>query len=196
MYTTTDLKVLELVYLQPGIHTRALCRGLKLGMPSVKNSLRKLEGILKKKKEGYQVCYYLNYAKEGITPALTMVEFVRKQRLPPKVRLALHDLYGHLKDKPLLLLLFGSYARGDHRADSDVDVFLVLQELKEAENIERVARMISSSTNTQLNAVYLDYASFRSSFHNSTKVFFKNLERDKMVLIGMELWRLLENEKA
>ena len=51
-------------------------------------------------------------------------------------------------------------------------------------------------TNTQLNPVYLNYQEFKESFHNPTKEFFKNLKKDKLILIGIEWWRQLIYEEA
>ena len=51
-------------------------------------------------------------------------------------------------------------------------------------------------TNTKINSVYLDYEVFKESFHNPTKNFFKNIRKDKIILIGLEWWRQLKDEEA
>ena len=54
MYDNTALRVLEQIYLNPGMHKRELSRKLKLTMPSIDNSLRKMDKLLKKQKAGNQ----------------------------------------------------------------------------------------------------------------------------------------------
>ncbi len=101
-----------------------------------------------------------------------------------------------MKEKPLLSILFGSYVSGRYTSSSDVDILLVFQKLDKPQEIEKTARIIGLRTNVQINAVYLDYPSFSSSFHLSTKEFFRNLRENKLLLVGIEWWRLLLDEES
>ena len=196
MYDKTELRVLKQIYLNPGIHKRELSKRLKLGMPSIDYALPKIENLLKKQKAGNQIKYFLDYSKDELSPALSIVEYVRLERLPTKVRLAVRDFLKELKDKPVLALIFGSYANDSYTKESDIDILLVFQKIDDAKQIENSAKKISMKTNTQLNPVYLDYNSFRESFHNPTKEFFKKLKKDKLIFVGVEWWRQLHDEEA
>src|SRR3989344_6658955 len=129
MYDNTELRVLEQIYLNPGIHQRELSKRLKLGMPSIDYALQKIEKLLKKQKAGNQIKYFLDYSREGLSPALSTVEYVRLERLPAKVRLAVRDFLKELKDKPVLALIFGSYAHDSYTKESDIDILLVFQKI-------------------------------------------------------------------
>lgn len=198
MYDDTKTKVIEQIYLVPGIHKRKLAKQLKLGMPSIDHALKKIEVLLKKQMSGNQIRYYLDYSKKALAPLLWGVEFSRLMKLPSKIRISVQDFLEELEDKPLIALIFGSYARGDYSKGSDIDILLVFQNLQRGKEkeIENNAKRISMRTNTTISPVYLDYKLFRESFHNSTKAFFKNIKENKIILIGVEYWRQIENEKA
>lgn len=196
MYDTTENLILEQIYLAPGIHKRELSKRLKLGMPSIDYGLKKIHNLIKQKKAGNQLNYYLDYSKAELTPALTAVEYCRVERLPAKARLAISDFLKELHEKPLIALVFGSYASGTHTKYSDIDILLVFQKVDESKKIENSAKKISMRTNTQLSPVYLSYPDFRASFHDQTKDFFKKLKKDKIILAGLEWWRQLTDEET
>ncbi len=196
MYDNTELRIIEQIYLKPSIHKRELAKQLNIGMPSIDYSLNKISKLVRKYKSGNQINYFLDYSKEALMPMLYAVEFSRLERLPVKVKIAIRDFLGELDNKPLIALIFGSYAKGNYIKDSDIDILLVFQKLENEKSIENIAKRISMRTNTTISPVYLDYISFKKSFYDSTKEFFKNLKENKIILIGIEYWRQLKNEEA
>ena len=196
MYDKTEIRILEQIYLNPGIHKRELSKRLKLGMPSIDYGLKKISQLLKQKKSGNQINYFLDYSKEELTPSLSTVEYSRFEKFPAKVKLSINDFLKELETKPIITVIFGSYASGNYTKNSDIDIFLIFQKIEDSKSIENTAKKISMKTNTQLNPVYLNYNEFKESFHNPTKEFFKKLKKDKIILIGMEWWRQLEYEEA
>ncbi|MBN1157221.1 nucleotidyltransferase domain-containing protein [Candidatus Woesearchaeota archaeon] len=182
--------------MRPGIHKRELSKQLKLGMPSIDYGIKKIEKLIKVKRSGNQLNFFLDYSKEALTPALCEVDFSRFEKIPKKIKLAINDFLFELKEKPLIAVLFGSYAKNSYSKESDIDIFIVFNKAYDLKEIEGVAKRISMRTNAKLNPVYLDYETFRESFHNNAKEFFKNLKKDKIILAGIEWWRLLEHEEA
>ncbi|MFA5724514.1 MAG: nucleotidyltransferase domain-containing protein [Candidatus Pacearchaeota archaeon] len=195
MYDNTTLKILKEIYTSPGIHKRGLSRKLKLTMPSVTNSINKIKKIIKEEKSGNQIKYYLDFSKDLLTPMLYLVEYNRFMELPSNIKISIKDFLNELDEKPILAFIFGSLARGDYTKDSDIDIFLVYQKTKGID-IENKANQISMRTNTKISPVYLDYDSFKESFCNQSKDFFKNIRKNKLLLIGIEYWRLLENANS
>lgn len=190
------MRILEQVYLKPGIHKRGLSKQLKLSMPSIDYALEKINKLLKKQRSGNQINYFLDYTREALTPALYTIENLRLEKLPGKIKRAIKDFLKELKEKPLLAIIFGSYARNDYTKNSDIDILLVFQKIDDTAGIENTAKRISMRTNAQINPVYLDYKTFRDSFHDSTREFFKNLKKDKILIAGIEWWRQLNDEEA
>lgn len=196
MYDKTEIRILEQVYLHPGIHKRELSKKLELGMPSIDYGLKKINTVIKQKNSGNQTNFYIDYAKEELTPLLTIVEHARLEKLPAKVNLSIRDFLQELETKPLLAVLFGSYASRTYTKSSDIDILLVFQKIRTPKKIENTAKKISLKINTQLNPIYLNYQEFKESFHNATKEFFKKLKKDKIVVVGIEWWRQLTYEEA
>ncbi|MBI4010596.1 MAG: nucleotidyltransferase domain-containing protein [Candidatus Aenigmarchaeota archaeon] len=196
MYDKTEIRILEQIYLNPGIHKRGLSKQLRLGMPSIDYGLKKINKLIKQKKAGNQINYFLDYSKEMLSSALGAVEHSRFERLPAKVRLSISDFLKELDEKPIIAVIFGSYGSGTYTKNSDIDVLLVFQKIEDSKKIENTAKKVSMKTNTQLNPVYLSYQEFKESFHNSTKEFLKKLKKDKIIIIGMEWWRQLTDEEA
>src|SRR3989338_2140293 len=120
MYDKTEIRILEQIYLNPGIHKRELSKQLKLGMPSIDYGLKKIDGVIKKKKVGNQINFFLDYSKEELTPLLNTVEHSRLERLPAKIKLSVNDFLKDLEMKPIIAVIFGSYATGDYTKDSDI----------------------------------------------------------------------------
>ena len=196
MNDKTEIRILEWIYISPGIHKRELSKQLKLGMPSIDYGLKKISKVIKQKKSGNQINYFLDYSKEELTPLLNTVEHSRFEKIPAKVRLSINDFLKELVEKPVIVMIFGSYARRNYTKSSDIDILLVFQKIEDSKKIENTEKKISMKTNTQLNPVYLSYQEFKESFHNSTKEFFKKLKKDKIVIIGIEWWRQLVYEEA
>ena len=111
MYDKTEIRILEQIYLNPGIHKRELSKQLKLGMPSIDYGLKKISKLIKQKKVGNQINYFLDYSKEMLSSALGTVEHSRFERLPAKVRLSVNDFLKELKNKPVIALIFGLLMR-------------------------------------------------------------------------------------
>ncbi len=196
MYDKTEIRILEQIYLHPGIHKRKLSKQLKLGMPSIDYGLKKINKLIKYNKFGNQINYFLDYSKEELTTLLNTVEHSRFGKLPGKVRLSINDFLKELDDKPILAVIFGSYANSTYTKDSDIDILLVFQNIQDSKKIENTAKKVSMKTNTQLNTIYLNYKEFKESFHNSTKEFFKKLKKDKIIIIGIEWWGQLIDEET
>src|SRR3989338_2094590 len=196
MYDKTEIRILEQIYLNPGIHKRGLSKQLKLGMPSIDYGLKKISKLIKQKKSGNQINYLLDYSKEELGLSLDVVEHSRFKKLPTKVRLGINDFLKELSEKPIMAFIFGSYASGSYTKSSDIDILLIFQKIEDSKKIENVAKKISMKTNTQINPVYLSYQEFKESFHNSTKEFFKKLKKDKIILIRIKWWRQLVYEEA
>ncbi|RLE40654.1 hypothetical protein DRZ77_01570 [Candidatus Woesearchaeota archaeon] len=192
----TELELLKLIYLNPGIYVRSLARKLKLGMPSVKHGLNKLikKRLVKSRREGRNLKFYINYKNKLVIPSLYNIEYSRILKLPKHVQDAVFDFLKILKNKPVLSLIFGSYAVGDYTKQSDLDILLVFNEAEE--EIEEKAKIISGRCNVKLEPVYLSWREFSKKFFDRKDEFMKQIKNNKILINGIEWWVLLENEVA
>lgn len=189
------VEVLKEIYLNPGIHLRELVRRLKLGIPSVKNHLNKLlkDRVIFQIREGRNLKFFLNFKSSKIVSYLYSVESLRLEKLPV-ARSAVSDLLSALENKPVIALIFGSYAKGDYRESSDLDILLVFNKIKK--DIEEKAKIVTARYSIRVQPVYLTWEEFKRKFFDAKDVFIKEIKRSKILVSGIEYWVMLENEKA
>lgn len=197
MAINTEIKLFMKIWLNPGIHVRELSRKLKLGIPSIKYGLEKLKNlkIVTTTIEGRNLKYFVNYNNELTARYLYNVENHRFQQLPTKIRTAMYDYLKILDTKPLMTIIFGSYARGDNKKNSDVDVLLVFAD-KIDKNIEDKTEIINSRYGITISPIYMKWSEFSEKFHNNKDQFMKQVKENKIIFQGLEWWLMLENENA
>jgi len=92
-----------------------------------------------------------------------------------ELQAALHNLYG--KNIPKLLL-YGSYARGQESAASDVDVVLIYsKEVLPGQEIKRL-QVILSSLNLRYQILISVLPTSIHQYQTSTSAFWKNVRRE------------------
>lgn len=181
-----------------GVHLRELARLLKTGLNNVQRHTKLLEkeGVIKKQEIGNLTELFLNESPK--TEAyLKQVHTERFFALPIKVQRAIQDFINELETPPLLEVVFGSYARGNYKLSSDIDILLVFQETKKEDEIDNIAKRISMRTNTKISLVYVNYSNFKINFLNKEHEFSKELKKEVIILQGVEiyyklLWRFLK----
>lgn len=192
----TELELLKLIYLEQGIYVRALSRKLKIGIPSVKYALNKLieKKLITSKKEGRNLKFYLNYENYLVIPFLYNIEYSRILKFPKNIQESIFDFLKILENKPVLTLIFGSYANNSYTKQSDLDILLVFNELEK--EIEEKTKIISGRYNIKIAPVYLSWKEFNKKFFNEKDLFIKQVRNNKVLINGIEWWIFLENEKA
>ncbi|MBL7170018.1 MAG: nucleotidyltransferase domain-containing protein [Candidatus Aenigmarchaeota archaeon] len=190
------IEILEKIYLSPGIHLREICRQVNLGIPSVKNHLDKLlkNRIIKKKKEGRNLKFFVNFENRKVISYLSEVEAKRLENLPNVVGNSVFNLLQSLEAKPVITIIFGSYAKGDYTKESDLDVLLVFNRVEK--EIEEKTKIVNSRYSVKISPVYLTWKEFQKKFFDSRDIFMREIKENKIIITGMEYWVMLENEKA
>lgn len=180
-----------------GIHLRELSRLLKTGLPNVARyaNILEEENVIKKQKDANLVKLRLKESPKTIA-YLKQVNTERFLSLPKKIQISITDFLHELEIKPLITIIFGSYAKGDYTKDSDIDILLVFQKVENESQIENTADRISMRTNTKISPVYLNYKSFEENILNKEHDFSREIRQKVIVLSGAELhypllWRFL-----
>ncbi len=189
-------KLVSAIFQNPGIHIRELSRLLGIGLPTIDHHLKNMEkrSLIKKVREGRNVKLYLNYAAISVIPELYCSEYGRLQNLPAYARDAIFEYLKSLESKPILTVVFGSYAKGTFSRKSDIDIFLVFHK-PHKDDIEGKSRAVRYKYSVDISPVYMDYAEFKDKFYNERDVFMMELKKNKILVQGIEWWVLLENEK-
>jgi predicted nucleotidyltransferase len=170
-----------------GIHLRELSRLLDTGFPNAVRyaTLLEREGVVLKEKDANTIKLKL---REG-TRTIAYLKQVNSEEflgIPKKVQSAVTDFLNELEEKPLIALLFGSYAKKNYTSQSDVDILLVYQKVQNEKSIENTSKRISMRSNVKLSPIYVDYASFEKNFLDKKHDFSKEIRQDAIVLLGTE----------
>ncbi len=200
MKTATEIKIANLIWENPGIHVRELSRKLKLGIPSIKYALEKLkaDNIITSETEGRNLKFYINYNSQNISNYISLLNIHNIQDLQKNIRDMIYDLLKSFNIKPLVVIIFGSYAIGDYKKTSDLDLLLVYSEKDKipSEEIEQKSNIISKRYEIKISSVYITWDEFKKKFHDNKDKFIKQIKKNKIIFAGVEWWVMLENESS
>jgi len=194
----TKLKIITELEQKPnGIHLREISRLVNSGLPNVKRFLEILEKekVVKKEKEANLVKFKLRDSQKTLA-YLKQTNNEKFALLPVRIQSVVLDFLNEIEIKPLLAIIFGSYAKGNYTKESDIDVILVFQKLENVKDIENTAKRISMRTNTKISPVYLEYKNFEKNFLDKNHDFSKEIRQKVIIINGIEnyyqlLWRFL-----
>ena len=181
-----------------GVHIRELARLVKTSYNNTVRNIKILEkeNAIKKEKDANLIKIRLK--NNPLTIAyLKQAHTENFLRLPKKVSSSINEFLDELHEKPLIAMVFGSFAKGNYTENSDIDIFLVFQKISNPANIENTAKRVSMRTNTKLSPVYSDYESFEKNFLDKNHAFSNEIRQNIILLAGTEhyyrlLWRFLE----
>jgi len=181
-----------------GIHIRELARLVKTSYNNTVRNIKILEQerVIKKEKDANLIKIRLkNYP---LTIAyLKQAHTENFLALPEKISNSITEFLNELECKPLIALVFGSYAKKNFTKESDIDLLLVFQEITNQKDIENTAKRISMRTNTKISPVYINYNDFEKNMLNKNHEFSNEIRNDVIIIIGVEqyyaiIWRYQE----
>jgi hypothetical protein len=193
MISEGERKTYLALYLgKEGLHVREICRVAKLTLPAVAGHINKgeKEGMISCEKRGQLKICRLNFESPRLVPVIQDVELARFQQLPHAVQDSFDSFMADLKEKPLIALIFGSFAKRSHDKKSDLDVLLVFQriDLKLIKGVELSAAKIIGRTGVNIQPVSLDYEEFERGMADSGNNFMKEVKNDALVLHGLDAY--------
>ena len=179
-----------------GVHIRELARLVKTSYTNTVRNIKILEqeNAIKKEKDANLIKIKLK--NHPLTIAyLKQAHTENFLALPKKTSNAITEFLNELEEKPLIALIFGSYAKGDFTKGSDIDILLVFQEIKQ-KDIENTAKRISMRTNTKISPVYVKYNEFEKNLLNKEHEFSNEIRNNIIIITGIEQyyaisWRFL-----
>ena len=129
------------------------------------------------------------YVEQLIAPL-----FEAEQSLPQTLE---DDLRATFADSAESILLFGSYARGEQRIGSDVDVVLVASNQPEKQALDERVRAYSPAFQARYGAALSDItydAREASALWRTAPALLESLKRDAVVISGRGPWEWTEDE--
>lgn len=184
----TKLKIIDVLDKnKKGIHIREIARVVKTSYNNTVRNLKILEKEKVIKKENEANLVKISLKNNPLTIAyLKQINTEKFLLLPQKIWNALIEFLDELNEKPLVALIFGSYAKGNYASSSDVDLLLIFQEVKKIKVIENTAKRISMRTNTKLNVIYVDYCEFENNMKNKDHSYSNEIKNNAIIIKGTE----------
>ena len=152
-------KILKIFYSNRNkpVHLREIARlsGMNESTASVhlKNLVK--DGILKFITEGNLKKFYVN--KSSISEIFPLFDQERLEKLPLLRKNAIKIYIKSLENKPVLLIVFGSTAKGSFKEDSDLDLFEVFISIKKDIKAEKI---VEAQTGVHLQVFRLNEKNF------------------------------------
>ena len=195
----TKIKIIDaLDKNKKGIHIRELARLVKTSYNNTARNIKILEkeNTIKRIKDA-------NLIKIKLRDSPLTVAYLKQAhtenflKLPKKIINSASEFLNEMQEKPLIALVFGSFAKGNYTGNSDIDVLLVFQKIINQADIENTAKRIGMRRNTKITPVYVDYGQFEKNFLNKNHEFSNEIRQNVIILAGIEhyyrlLWRFLE----
>jgi len=134
-------KILKLFYdnRNSPLHLREIARKTKLNESTIFSHLNNLvkKGILKTEKEANLKKFHINKIK--VPEIFPLFDSEKLESLPLLRRDAIKLYINKLEKKPLLIIIFGSTAKGTYRNNSDIDIIEVSSSKETTDKAEKYA---------------------------------------------------------
>ncbi|MDP2672494.1 MAG: nucleotidyltransferase domain-containing protein [Nanoarchaeota archaeon] len=134
-----------LLLLKKEMHGRGLAKELKTSLTRVQSALNDLSNmnVLDYKVEGRNHVYFIKknlVSKSAILNAenYKLAKIINKH---PELEPRFQDIIN--KSKCNLILLFGSYAKGNPKKESDIDIYIETTNQKIKENVQNISDLLS-----------------------------------------------------
>lgn len=158
-----------------GIHGSYIAKKNSLNQKTVSNILNSLEkeNILRFEREGRNKIYFLNKENPLSKYFVQLIEIEKKAEFIQRNKKLEKMFNSLLKISNGILIVFGSYAKGNNKKDSDLDL-LIIGKIEEVKDIEE-------SFGIEINVVNFDKKKFDKKDN-----FVKEVLENHIVLKGVE----------
>jgi predicted transcriptional regulator len=154
------MKIMALFYKdkKAKIHLRHIARKAGLNENSTTRFLDGLvkENILAYEKDGNLKKYGINVSNATYL-IFSIFDLEKFNNLPSIRKNSINYFFNSLKEKPIIMILFGSTSKENYEKDSDVDLLLIVNKKIDAEKAERYAE---SQTGISINCFQISYSEF------------------------------------
>jgi len=198
LLTKTETLILELLVSTPTrkFTIREISRLIKKDLKIVHTSIQRLlhhKFLLRDEHQHLYLDYHTNI------PDLAYIENIRKEkffRQYPAIKISATDFLKKTKHSFFVLLIFGSYAEGNPRKDSDLDLLAILPEEDKNNAFERQLNAVLSLSFQKCHLHVISQASFKEMIAKRDEVNIINEALNKHIIIfGAESYYKLLGER-
>lgn len=173
-----------------GLHIREICRKTKLTLPTVLKHINKgeKEKRIIKTKVGQLIICKLNFSEQNLIPIMKEIELDGYNNFPHAVTETINSFLEEIPERPLIVLIFGSYASRTYSSTSDLDILLVFQMINHSliEKIENTAKRIKGRTGVNIQPISFAYKEFKQKILDKENEFMKDIRKDVLIIQGFE----------
>lgn len=120
--------------------------------------------LLEKERKGKEVYYWLTEKAREIIPILELFYLEKRINQYPTLKVVIDMLKGSELIKQCgRVYIFGSYARGNAKKDSDVDILFIIKKKKDAKEVALFCREVSEISHVQVNGIVLTKREFQEA---------------------------------
>lgn len=192
MFTRTQEAILAFLLTNPDKHItiRGLARSLDKSYTLVYNNLAKLEEqnlIIKKSVPPAKVITLNEFGPTGLF--IDIERQIKRELLQkhPWIKIMLEDILTASKNVFFILLVFGSYAKGTQKKDSDIDLLFIFQDKKDIKKVENSITQIHTKVKKSFN--FIDVNDFREMIRTPNELNIGNETKKHHILLhGVELY--------
>lgn len=183
LFTTTQQKVLGLLYTQPGksFYTKEILRLTGMGVATIKRELDRMvaAGILTLTKVGNQHHYQANPQCPIYEELLSVVR--KTFGIADVVRNALEPI----KDSIAYAFVYGSIAKGTEKAKSDIDLMLIGNNLSYGDVMDFLIP-VEGKLGRSINPTIYTVLDFRKKLGEGNSFLTRVMEQEKIIVMGAE----------
>ncbi len=187
MLKETELKILGSFFPEGReVTLKQIMQKSGLSYEPVYRNIKEIAGqkIIFSKKFGRTFVYSLNFEKEEVKTAFFFYAKEKLKEFSKKYRVVFNAL-SEINDGNIdFLAIFGSYAKGNSRKESDVDVLCVSSNKKRD---EREIRGLKYATNLEFAPIVMPKSEFRK-IKKENEVFWRDLVSFGVIFKGYELF--------
>lgn len=188
------LSILELFYNNRNtpLHLREIARKIKLNQSSASRHLNHLEktSILESTHEGNLKKFKINIKK--IPDIFTIFDNLKLEKLPLLRKNAIKNYINLIGKKPILLIIFGSTAKGTYKETSDIDLLEITSQKKE---IKDITKRIEAQTGMRLQIFQLTEQKFEKELkEKNDKVIQAAIKTGFPIFNQKYFWEMMYNE--
>lgn len=184
---TSKVRILRfLVMTYSELNGREIATAVGLSHVKCHTALKELHqhGVVEMRRSGKSILYRLN-------PKSVLVKKILGPLFEKEARL--HKILGEIiseylkRPAPKCVILFGSFASGLAKPDSDIDILIVASQKKDIplfkEGLEKAETEVTTGFGNHLAPIVMDATEFRKKFKNRDKLI-RNIAKEGKVLFG------------
>jgi predicted nucleotidyltransferase len=165
-FTEKELDILRFFYERKKGHVRLIKKSIKLSEHTLLKYLKSLEQrkVLRSRREGNLKIYEINRESAYLKVFFSYFDLVRLDSLEYKRGKAVKMFVNLLKRNkfPFFVLLFGSTAKDNYTAKSDIDIIVVFDTVDKniSKNVNEVKKRIRAETGLSINIIIMKLSEF------------------------------------